>query len=241
MSITLLYVAVVISIAAWWLWRHGVTEKPWLEQDAIGNPPAPSTSAVPTSKIGLGVFLAVVAALFALLVSAYSMRMSVGDWVPLPIPKVLWLNTGVLVLSSVALRSAQVAASDGRMDGVKSGVLAGGGTAYAFLCGQLVAWHQLTGEGFFMAANAATAFFYLMTALHGLHVAGGLVALGRVSAKIWGDKIWGEEQVDAQEMHLSVQLCAMYWHFLLLIWLILFALLMGFADDFISICRQVFA
>ena len=62
----------------------------------------------------IGVFLAVVSSLFALFISAYFMRMQVADWVQLPAPKLLWFNTGVLILSSVALQYAQVAARRGR-------------------------------------------------------------------------------------------------------------------------------
>lgn len=233
MTITLLFMAVVSVIAAWWLWRQGLTSKPWLEEGAPGDMPGLSTTLLPASKVGLGVFLAVVGALFALLISAYSMRMPAGDWLPLPLPNVLWFNTAMLVLSSVALYSAQRAARQGRIDGVRSGVLVGGITALLFLIGQLLAWRQLTAEGNVLSANPANSFFYLMTALHGLHVAGGLLALGRTGASVWDD-----DQVDLKNASLSVELCATYWHFLLLIWFFLLLLLTGWASDFIAICRQ---
>ena len=236
MSITLLFLAVVCSIAAWWLWHQDLTAKPWLEEGVIGDARAPGTSPTSASKVGLGVFLAVASSLFALLISAYSMRMPMGDWLPLPMPKVLWLTTGLLILSSIALHWALVAARRGSRTGVKTGLIAGGLTALAFLAGQLLAWRQLTAEGFLLAANAANAFFYLMTALHGLHVSGGLVALGKTSAKAWGD-----DQFELPEVTASVELCAIYWHFLLLVWLVLFALLMGWGSDLIAICRQIFA
>ena len=68
---------------------------------------------MPAAKVGLGVFLAVVGCLFALFTSAYFMRMGLSDWRALPVPRLLWLNTGVLVLSSVALQCALVAARNG--------------------------------------------------------------------------------------------------------------------------------
>jgi cytochrome c oxidase subunit 3 len=129
---------------------------------------------------------------------------------------------------------AQRAARQGSIEAVRGGVLAGGVTALLFLAGQLLAWRQLTAEGFYLAANPANAFFYLITALHGLHVAGGLVALGRTGARIWDD-----DQVEMREASLSVELCATYWHFLLLVWFVLLLLLTGVASDFIGICRQV--
>jgi cytochrome c oxidase subunit 3 len=234
MSITLFFVAVAGAIALRWLWHQGLTAKPWLEEGAPIGMPGMSTTSLPASKVGLGVFLAVVSALFVLLISAYAMRMPAGDWLPLPLPRVLWFNTAMLILSSVALYSAQRAARQGWIEGVRGGVLTGGVTALLFLIGQLLAWRQLTAEGFFLAANPANAFFYLMTALHGLHVAGGLVALGHTGARVWDD-----DQQEMRDASLSVELCATYWHFLLIVWIALLFLLTGWGSDFIAICRQV--
>jgi hypothetical protein len=83
-------------------------------------------SSLPAATIGLGVFLAVVSSLFALFISAYFMRMQVADWVQLPAPKLLWFNTGVLILSSVALQYAQVAARRGRRQDVGDDGFSGG-------------------------------------------------------------------------------------------------------------------
>src|SRR5207249_2693328 len=83
--------------------------KPWLEEGGIGDFPGTGAMTWPAAKIGLGVFLAVAGSLFALFVSAYSMRMNMVDWRAMPVPGLLWFNTGVLVLSSIALQSAYVA------------------------------------------------------------------------------------------------------------------------------------
>jgi cytochrome c oxidase subunit III len=217
-GITILFLAVIATIVAWWLSQQRLTAKPWLEEGLIGDFPSTGASSLPAAKIGLGVFLAVVGSLFALLIGAYSMQMNMADWRPLPGSKLLWLNTGVLILSSVALQWAQVAAHRGQMDGVRAGLLAGGASAFAFLVGQLLVWQQLTAAGYFLATNPANTFFYLITGVHGLHLLGGLVALGRTI-----DKVWRGFEVD--QVRLSVELCALYWHFLLLVWLFFFSLL----------------
>jgi cytochrome c oxidase subunit 3 len=186
----------------------------------------------PAAKIGLGVFLAVASALFVLFISAYSMRMNMVDWRALPVPGLLWFNTGVLVLSSVALQRAHVAARRQDADGAITGLLAGGAAAVIFIVGQLLAWQQLREAGYFVASNPANSFFYLMTAVHGLHLMGGLVALGRTTTKVW-------RGAEIAEMNLSVELCAIYWHFLLLVWLVLLGLLTGWTEDFVNICRQL--
>jgi cytochrome c oxidase subunit 3 len=231
-SITLLFLAVIGAIVAWWLSQQRLTSKPWLEVGMIGEVPDTGASSLPAATIGLGVFLAVVGTLFALLISAYFMRMQVADWAQMPAPKLLWFNTGVLILSSVALQYAQVAARRGRMEDVRDGLIAGGLFAFTFLVGQLLAWQQLNAEGYFLATNPANAFFYLLTGLHGLHLLGGLVALALTADKVW-------RGFDLGQMRLSVKLCAIYWHFLLLLWLVLFTLLTPWVGDFAVICRQL--
>ncbi|MGQ0593740.1 MAG: cytochrome c oxidase subunit 3 [Gammaproteobacteria bacterium] len=171
---------------------------------------------VPTAKLGLWVFMGVVTVLFTIIVSTYVTRMGFADWRPLPEPRLLWLNTGVLILSSVAMQWAQVAARRGRIGSLRVGLLAGGVFAWAFLAGQLWAWQQLGASGYFLAVNPANTFFYLITALHGLHLCGGLAAWGKTTVKVWR----------GLEVRLSVELCAVYWHFLLVVWLGLFVLML---------------
>jgi len=99
-SITILFFLAPIGvIVAWWLSQQRLMAKPWLEVGAIGEVRDTGASSLPAAPIGLGVFLAVVSSLFALFISAYFMRMLVADWVQLPAPKLLWFNTGVLILS----------------------------------------------------------------------------------------------------------------------------------------------
>jgi len=229
-SAIVLFLAVIAVIVGWWLSQQRLTAKPWLEEGPIGEFPGTGAVTLPAAKLGLGVFLAVVGALFTLVISAYSMRQSLADWRALPVPKLLWFNTGVLVLSSIALQWAYLAARRNDLEGVIIGLLGGGVSAVIFLVGQLLAWQQLIVAGYFVASNPANSFFYLITAVHGLHLMGGLVALGRTTSKVWrGAKV--------AEVQLSVELCAIYWHFLLLVWLVLLGLLTGWTDDFIAICR----
>jgi cytochrome c oxidase subunit 3 len=229
MNITFLFLAVIAAIVAWWLAQQRLTAKPWLDAGLVGDTGA---SPLPSAKIGLGVFLAVVGSLFALFISAYSMRMGMVDWRALPVPKLLWFNTGVLITSSIALQWAYMAARRNDMDSVIIGLLAGAASAVIFLVGQLLAWQQLKVAGYFVASNPANSFFYLITAVHGLHLMGGLVALGRTTAKVWR----GAKMI---QVRLSVELCAIYWHFLLLVWLVLLGLLTGWTDNFVDICRQL--
>jgi cytochrome c oxidase subunit 3 len=234
MSVVLVFLLVIAGVAAWWLSNQRIMSKPWLEQGTLDAFSDSAMPGMPTAKIGLGVFLAVVGCLFALFASAYFMRMELSDWQALPVPRVLWVNTGILVLSSVALHVAVVAVRKDQMDTARLALVTGGLTALAFLAGQLIAWRELAASGHGLDTNPANSFFYLLTAMHGLHIVGGLVALGRTTAQAW-------IAVPRDRLRLSVELCAMYWHFLLFIWLALFVLLAGWAADFIDICRQLLA
>lgn len=237
MSVILLFLAVIAGIAGWWLSRQQLMAKPWLDVGAIGDVPAWGGSTMPTAKVGLGVFLAVAGCLFALLISAYFMRIDIAETTgavlrAMPVPRLLWLNTGLLVVSSGALQCAQIASRHGQRDAVRDGMLLGTVSALAFLAGQILVWRQLVDAGYFAAGNPGNAFFYLFTGVHGLHVAGGLVALAKTFGKL-------RQGVTIERLRLSVWLCTVYWHFLLLVWLLIFALLMGWADNVIVICRAL--
>ena len=219
MGVTILFFSGLAVIAVWWLSKHRLASKPWLEQGSAGEFPGTGVSAVPVAKIGLGVLLAALGSLFALFISAYLMRMQVADWRPVPKPTLLWINTGVLMLSSAALQWTRAAADRGDLGRVRAGLLTAAGAALAFLIGQLFAWQQLTATGYFLTSNPASSFFYLITALHGVHLIGGLIALGGVAARAWGG-------FEVGYLRLSLDLCSMYWDFLLLMWLVLFGLLL---------------
>jgi cytochrome c oxidase subunit 3 len=232
MTIIVVFLGAVGAVAAWWLSSQRLTSKPWLEQGVIDDATGADASSRLVAKTGLGVFLVVAGALFTLFISAYSMRLQMADWWPLPVPRLLWFSTGLLILSCVALEGAKLSARRGEIEQVQAGLLAGGGFVIAFLAGQLLAWRELSAEGYFLASNPANSFFYLITGLHGLHVLGGLVALSRTIIR-------SRRTTDAGTVRLGVELCATYWNFLLLVWLVLFVLLNGWAGDVLALCSQV--
>jgi cytochrome c oxidase subunit III len=204
---------------------HQLTEKPWApRQGNVVELHDGTAFSVPTATLGVRVFLAVVTVLFTLLITAYGSRMEFEDWRPAPQQSLLWLNTAILVLSSVAMQWARISARRGETDRVTIGLIAGGIFAVGFLGGQILAWRQLNSMVAFDITNPAIAFFYLITALHGLHLLGGLVAWGRTTAKVFLG-------FDVVHVRLGVELCTAYWHFLLLVWLVLFGLLFSGNDN----------
>jgi cytochrome c oxidase subunit 3 len=169
-------------------------------------------------RIALRMFLAVVFVLFMLFIVAYFIRMELDDWRPMPEPGLLWVNTIMLFLCSAVMQWTRGAAQKNMPRQVKWGMLVSGAFTLAFIFGQVGAWQELNNAGFFLASNPANAFFYVLTGLHGLHILGGLWVWTRSTFKAWSG-------TEVKAIRLSVELCAVYWHFLLLVWLIIFALL----------------
>jgi cytochrome c oxidase subunit 3 len=217
LSNTAIVVALLIGVAVWFAIASRLTAKPWENREQPGDVGALRTS---PQRIGLWVFMAVVTSLFSLFLSAYSMRMhhSVG-WCHLTIPGFVWLNTLALLAASVALQLASGAVSRGRRELGQAALIAAGALSIAFLAGQVLAWRAVGPSLYFVQGSPAIAFFYVLTIVHGLHLVGGLYVLGRAALRFAG----GAELIDLRQ---SLSLCATYWHFLLLVWLAVFGVLL---------------
>lgn len=199
-----------------------LTRKPWLETGGPGETEGDAAAFdVPQSTLGLRVFLLVVTVLFSLFIVSYSDRMLLPDWKAMPEPWLLWPNTVMLVLASIALHWATISARRGKLDDLQTGLITGAAFSLAFLAGQLFAWQAMVAEGYYAASNPANAFFYVLTALHGLHLIGGLGALGLAFARVRRAK-----EGDAKTLAQTIDLCAVYWHFLFMVWLVVFGLLL---------------
>jgi len=184
---------------------------------------------VPPHRIALWVFLAVITSLFGLFFSAYFIRMGHGhgsdhgmisDWHSVSKPPILWFNSAMLVLSSVAMQLARGALKSNKRARVSGYLWAGGAFAVLFIAGQLVAWRQLYDSGYGLTSGPAGAFFYVLTGVHGLHLLGGLIVWLKTVARM------RTRAVELIDVRLSIELCTVYWHYLLLVWLVMFALLL---------------
>ena len=167
-----------------------------------------------SASVGLWVFMGVASSLFALFITAYVMRMSEADAVRLALPAQVWLSTALLLAGSLLLQVSAGSARGAKLAPARALLLAGGLCALAFLGSQLWAWAALHAAQVLPSGNPAGSFFYLLSAMHGLHVLGGLVG--------WGYAMRGARNADTAW---RIALCARYWHFLLAVWLALFAAL----------------
>ena len=171
-------------------------------------------------RIGILVTMASIAMLFTSLSSAYIVRSGVVyDWFPMAVPRVLFGSTALLLLGSVSIEIARrklkqdLATSYGRY--LSLTLVLGLG----FLVSQLFAWRQLARQGIYISTHPHSSFFYLLTGVHGVHVAGGLLGLGFLWLR---SRRYAEDPARRQGMADAVSI---YWHFMFALWIYLFLLL----------------
>jgi cytochrome c oxidase subunit 3 len=167
-----------------------------------------------------GIALGIVSILmfFMALASAFLVRRGAsGDWIPVHLPALLWLNTLALIASSLTLERARRSLSRLNLSGFRKLWTVTTALGALFLVGQLVAWRQLVAQGVFMASNPASSFFYIFTAAHGLHLLGGVGALLYVLVR----------KFDNTRIALptAAEIASYYWHFMDGLWIFLLALL----------------
>jgi len=182
------------------------------------------TSAEEAARSGIWVGIAAITMTFAAFTSAIIVREGTDTaWHHMTLPAVLYFNTLVLILSSITLELSRrpVAARIDRRDEAgevnsRIGQFWLAGTlvlGLAFLFGQYMAWRELASQGLFLATNPSSSFFYVLTAVHGVHLLGGLAALGYLTGKL---------SMPAPRLRRStVEATAIYWHFMGGLWIYL--------------------
>lgn len=229
MSITAAYLALLTGVIVWAILVRRFTARSWELQGVGVDTRSVESAARPPAKIGLWVFLAVVTSLFALFATAYYMRMghghmagmTHGDWQAISESPILWVNTVLLIASSLAMQWTRTSLPRSDVSNTRRGLALAGLLAFAFIVGQLFAWDELRDSSLFSPRNPAVAFFYVLTAIHALHLLGGLVVWSRTLFRL------RRREAEIVDVSLSVELCTVYWHYLLFVWLGLFVLLLS--------------
>jgi cytochrome c oxidase subunit III len=195
-----------------------LTVKPWERKGVIGGLKPEGVFDTSPEKVALSFFLVVASVIFSLFTVSYVVRMELPDWRPLAEPSQLWLNTGLLVISSILFQWARNISARGEQKNIMTAFIGGGLFAILFIAGQLMTWENLQEGGFYMSSNPANAFYYLLTGLHAVHLLGGLWVWSKTSIRLLSGR-------ETKDVKLSIDLCTLYWHFLLIVWLVLFAIL----------------
>lgn len=166
------------------------------------------------ARTGVWIGIAAIVLMVAAFTGALVVRRTQSDWIHFRLPPIIYVNTLVLLVSSATLERARGgagAAPQGRWLSITLGLGA------LFVVGQVLAWSNLLAQGLFLATSPSSAFFFVLTALHGVHLLGGVAALAYVLGKArHGPGSGAAGALDA---------AALYWHFLAVLWLYLLLLL----------------
>jgi len=159
--------------------------------------------------------------LFAAFTSALVVRKGMSfDWIPVRVPRVLWLNTCVLIASSATLELSRRALREGAANAFIRWLSATLLLGLGFLAGQLVAWRELASRGVYLASNPGSSFFFVLTAAHGFHLLGGVVALAYVVVR-------ARRIAFGQARRTPLDVTAIYWHFMDALWIYVLFVLMN--------------
>ena len=193
----------------------------WPDNNGRGDGGSEGESSFPVSKgqLGVWILLTAVIMLFAGLSSAYIVLRGVPAWQNIQLPSLLWPNTAVLLLSSVAMEFSKRSARRNQLERMKQWLAASALLGSMFLVGQVAAWRQLVRAGVYLPSTLQSSFFYVITGVHGFHLLGGVIALTFVLGKALKNRLTAFN-------HEPLKLCATYWHFMDALWVYLFVLLL---------------
>jgi len=169
--------------------------------------------ATQAARAGIWLGIAAIVMAFGALTSAIIVRQGADpEWKHVQLPWMIYGNTAVILLSSVTLKKSRRKSGEAPESGLPW-LKATLGLGLLFVLGQMMAWLQLAGQGMFLASNPSSSFFYVLTGIHGLHLLGGIVALGYVVARLAGK----ERAVSAS----LFEAVSIYWHFMGGLWVYL--------------------
>ena len=175
-------------------------------------------------RVGMWFLLLVVLMTFGGLIGAYIVISTKGEmeWKPFDLPLQVWVSTVLIFASSLTYQISKNALSAENQIKAKNWLLATTVLGGMFISSQILAWFDLVQRGVYMASNPYAGFFYILTAVHALHVFGGILVLGYILLRTWNQTFSREELDKRQAISNSVGL---YWHFMDGLWIVLFVLL----------------
>ena len=187
----------------------------------------------PTHTLGVAFAVAAIGMLFIALTSSYVVRQGLGmDWQRLPMPRILLVNSAMLLISSITVELARLAMRRGNLPRSRAWLFVTLALGLAFLSGQVLAWQSLSSRGFYLSTNPHSSFFYVLTGLHGIHLAGGLLVLVYVTAGSLHQLRPAPAGLSVSPADISpdrgcrwLDGTAIYWHFMDALWIYLLVLL----------------
>ena len=213
-----------------------LSDKPWAkEQMESDNHHQGKTFDISLQTSAVIVIFGVSTVLFTLVVTGYLYSIPVTqDTEYLLKPNLLWLNTLVLLYVAYFFNKITNDLKKNNFEKIKKNLLIVGFLSYAFLFEQIFFWFQLMENGNYVSTNNYFSSFYIFTALHGLHLLGGLFFWGKVFSKV--NRLKKEQIINAQK---SIDALSLYWTFLLIVWFVFFLIMYVFNDTVIAWCRAL--
>jgi len=213
-----------------------LAQKPWeKEQMALDTSHSGKTFNISSQKSAVIIIFGIATVLFSLIFTAYIYSIPPEqDTRYLLKPNLLWVNTLILFFVTYYFSKITKDLEKKETLKIKKNLIIVGALSYLFLFGQLVFWTQLMKSGNYVTTNTYFSSFYIFTALHGLHLLGGLFFWGKVSSrvlKLEQSKILDEEK--------NISALSWYWTFLLIVWLMFFFMIYIFNDVFIAWCKSL--
>tara|TARA_B100000989_G_scaffold286129_1_gene254490 strand:- start:2568 stop:3248 length:681 start_codon:yes stop_codon:yes gene_type:complete len=215
-----------------------ILEKPWETGRAqVDDAHSGQTFDLSVQKSAVIIIFGIATVLFSLIFTGYIYSVPPEqDTKYLLKPNLLWINTFVLFIISYYFYKVSKALKSSEYTSIKKNLLMIGGLSYLFLFGQVAFWIQLMKSGNYVQTNNYFSSFYIFTALHGLHLLGGLFFWGKVASRVL--KISNENMLDEEK---NISALSMYWTFLLIVWLAFFLMIYVFNDAFIEWCKTLVA
>lgn len=176
------------------------------------------------SRILTGFLLVVVLMTFGGLIAAYIVIATngVAEWQPFTLPIQVWVSTAIILASSVTYHLGKRSVDRSDQAAAKKWLVVTTVLGAAFISSQLLSWLALVRLGMYMASNPYAGFFYIMTAVHAVHVLGGIAALGAILLRVWYPI---ENANSIARRKTLAQVVGWYWHFMGGLWVVLFILL----------------
>jgi len=215
-----------------------LTQKPWEEsQAAIDSTHSGRTFNLSNQMSAVIIIFGVSTAIFSLIFTGYLYSLPPEqDTTFILKTYLLWINTLVLIIVTFFFNKINNDLKKKFTDKIKKNLIYVGGLSYLFLFLQLILWYQIMKSGNFVDTNTYFSSFYIFTALHGIHLLGGLFFWGKVSSRIF--KLNEKDYINEEN---NINALSLYWLFLFIVWIVFFSIMFIYNDAVIAWCKSLIA
>ncbi len=213
-----------------------LTQKPWeAEQAAIDSEHTGQTFNLSNQMSAVIIIFGISSVLFSLIFTGYLYSLPPEQDTTLILKtNLLWINTLVLIFVTYFFDKIRKDFNKKITNRIKQNLIFVGALSYLFLILQLLLWYQLMISGNYVSTNTYFSSFYFFTALHGIHLLGGLFFWGKVTSRIF--KL---QEKDYHEEEKNITALSIYWLFLFIVWFVFFAIMFVYNDAVIAFCKSL--